>query len=105
MMSKTTSKNGTRTFYRQDYDGTNNDNDAVDLAEDIWGGYDPGTGTISWQSLRTSQTPNRDAGNDYLNTSFLLEPKLKAAKATELYSGVTPLKQGSVLQKTCATLR
>jgi hypothetical protein len=93
-----------KTFYRQDYDGINNSNDAVDLAQDIWNGYDPGTGTISWQSLRTSQLPNRDAGNDYLNTSYLLEPKLTAAKANELYSGVTPLKQGSVLQKTCATL-
>ncbi len=93
-----------KTFYRQDYDGINNSNDAVDLAQDIWEGYDPGNGKISWEILRTSQTPNRDAGNDYLNTSFLLEPKLKAAKANELYSGVTPLKQGTVLQKTCATL-
>jgi hypothetical protein len=48
--------------------------------------------------------------NDYQNVFDFLEPKLKAAVGTEEYThssskGITPLKQGTVLEKTCTTLK
>ncbi|MFM2309457.1 MAG: hypothetical protein RLY87_1578 [Chloroflexota bacterium] len=99
---KTDIKTWSKTFGYGTYDGTNNDSDPVDLAQDMWTG-DHG---VTWDTAGTQGSTA--ARNDYLDTFDYLEPKLVAAKGTESYvdttQGITPLKQGTILSKTCTTL-
>ncbi len=101
-------KTWSKTFGYGTYDGTNDDNDPVDMLQDLWTGYSQNSITYTWGNVPGS--PVLTGGNDYQNVFNFLEPKLKAAVATETYvdstsKGITPLKQGSVLAKTCTSLK
>lgn len=95
-------KTWSKTFGYGTYDGTNNNSDPVDLLQDMWTG-DHG---VTWDTAGTQGSTA--ARNDYLDTFDYLEPKLVTAQAAESYNdaskGITPLKQGTILSKTCTTL-
>jgi hypothetical protein len=100
-------KKWSKTFGYSDYDGTDNDDDPVDMAKDLWEGYELNSKTYTWGdpqkgSIKTSE-------NDYQHAFDYLEPKLKSYGEAEKYAdatrGVTPLRQGTVLTKTCTTLK
>lgn len=96
-------KKWSKTFGYGTYDGTNNDDDPVDLLEDMW----TGSGGKTWDNAGPSgSTANH---NDYLDTFQYVESKLLSAKATEKYTdatrGITPLKQGSILGNACVSLK
>lgn len=101
-------KTWSKTFGYGTYDGANDNNDPVDMLQDLWTGYTQNSITYTWGNVPSS--PVLTGENDYQNVFNFLEPKLKAAIATEEYThttskGITPLKQGSVLEKTCTTLK
>ena len=101
-------KTWSKTFGYGTYDDTNDDNDPVDMLQDLWTGYSQNSLTYTWGNPRNGTVLTGE--NDYQNVFDFLEPKLKAAIATETYvdstsKGITPLKQGTVLEKTCTTLK
>ena len=101
-------KTWSKTFGYGTYDGSNDNNDPVDLLQDLWTGYTQNSITYTWGNVPGS--PALTGENDYQNVFDFLEPKLKAAVGTEEYTdttskGITPLKQGTVLEKTCTTLK
>jgi len=101
-------KTWSKTFGYGTYDGVNDDNDPVDMLQDMWTGYTQNSITYTWGNVPGS--PVLTGENDYQHVFDFLEPKLKAAVATETYvdstsKGITPLKQGTVLEKTCTTLK
>lgn len=100
-------KKWAKTFGYSDYDGTDNDDDPVDMAKDFWTGYEYNGKTYTWGDPQKGSVKTSE--NDYQHVFDYLEPKLKSFGEAEKYNdatrGVTPLKQGSVLAKTCTTLK
>ena len=100
-------KKWSTTFGYGTYDGTNNDDDPVDMLEDFWDGYTLNSKTYTWGDPQKGSTKSSE--NDYQYVFDFLEPQLKNYGATEKYAaetrGITPLKQGSVLTQTCTTLQ
>lgn len=95
-------KTWSKTFGYGTYYGINDTTGPVALLRNMWDG-DHG---VTWDTAGSQGSTA--ARNDYLDTFDYLEPKLVAAKATESYNdairGITPLKQGTILSKTCTTL-
>ena len=101
-------KTWSKTFGYGTYDDTNDNNDPVDMLQDLWTGYTQNSITYTWGNVPGS--PVLTGENDYQHVFDFLEPKLKAAVANEEYTdttskGITPLKQGTVLEKTCTSLK
>ncbi|MFM2031968.1 MAG: hypothetical protein RLZZ297_733, partial [Chloroflexota bacterium] len=96
-------KKWSKTFGYGTYDGTNNDDDPVDLAQDMWAG----SGGKTWDNAGSNGATATN--NDYLDTFQYVETLLRSAKADEKYTdatrGITPLKQGSILSNACVSLK
>lgn len=88
------------------YDDNNDKDDPVDMLQDMWTGYSADGATHKWGDPFNSQTFT--SGNDYKSVFYFLEPKLKGAGTSELYTGtngIMPLQQGKVLQDACTYLK